>query len=344
MRNDSESPNIGSNPGSGSLNNTSLERYWLGYASPEEVDHVEGWFRAHPEEQGWHNRLKDGIRMTDSPSTLTDSRYDSERINSIVEAAMSSTVHRPTVTRSRTGTFSKWYAIAAVMLVTVSLSVGWGVNNYLINESLSDSYSVYSTTPGERARINLPDGSEVVLNVATVLKVPANYATGNRELILDGEAMFTVKPATRAPFIVKTRESVTRVLGTVFAVRHYDGERARVSVREGKVSVNQEILVANQSVELNGSSLLPISTTESSHFSFESNILTLNRIPLAQAIHELNRWYDADIKLGDKSLESIKVGGQFPAGSISDIVEQLEAGLNVIVNRNGRSLTLYPRK
>jgi ferric-dicitrate binding protein FerR (iron transport regulator) len=64
---------------------------------------------------------------------------------------------------------------------------------------------------------------------------------------------------------------------------------------------------------------------------------------LANAIPELNRWYDADVRLADPSLASQPVEGNVSAGSLSDLANILELSLDIRVVRAGRVLTLYPR-
>jgi ferric-dicitrate binding protein FerR (iron transport regulator) len=66
-------------------------------------------------------------------------------------------------------------------------------------------------------------------------------------------------------------------------------------------------------------------------------------MPLVEAVPELNRWYDADIRLGDKVIQQQRIVGGFKAGSITDLVSILEMTYNVRVEREGRVLTLYTR-
>ncbi|HXC24982.1 MAG TPA: FecR domain-containing protein, partial [Gemmatimonadaceae bacterium] len=67
-------------------------------------------------------------------------------------------------------------------------------------------------------------------------------------------------------------------------------------------------------------------------------------LPLPAAIVELDRWFDADIRLGDPMLEKQRIKGEFAAGSLADLSAILELTYNVRVVRDGRVLTLYPRR
>jgi ferric-dicitrate binding protein FerR (iron transport regulator) len=77
--------------------------------------------------------------------------------------------------------------------------------------------------------------------------------------------------------------------------------------------------------------------------SFVNGVLTLTNVPLPAAIPELDRWYDADIRLGDPQLAAKGVTSEFAAGSLAELTEILEGTFNVRVVRVGRVLTLYAR-
>jgi ferric-dicitrate binding protein FerR (iron transport regulator) len=190
----------------------------------------------------------------------------------------------------------------------------------------------------------LPDGSRVILNVASRLEVPMDYERGNRTLRLHGEALFTVAHLSGAPFTVIAGPSVTRVLGTSFVVRRYTTDTAAtVAVREGKVAVQSAVLGAAQQIVVSEHHVGQIKPADSAQFSFAMGVLTLDNVSLLKAIPELNRWYDAEIRLGDPVLANRRVVGGFTAGSLTDLSVILEHTFNVRVVREGRVLTLYPR-
>ena len=96
---------------------------------------------------------------------------------------------------------------------------------------------IYNDGIAER-RIALSDGSEVVLQPASEVIVSKDFATRTREVHLKGEAFFKVRRHEGKPFLVFTNEVVTRVLGTSFNIRAYEGDgEITVAVRTGKVSV-----------------------------------------------------------------------------------------------------------
>ncbi|MDR3714870.1 MAG: FecR family protein [Puia sp.] len=54
---------------------------------------------------------------------------------------------------------------------------------------------VYRSGTAKRTRLQLPDGTEVVMNAGSTLHVPSRFNRTNREVALDGEALFTVAAA-----------------------------------------------------------------------------------------------------------------------------------------------------
>jgi len=204
---------------------------------------------------------------------------------------------------------------------------------------------IYTTANGQRANITLPDGSTVALNVASRLEVAPDFAAGNRAVRLIGEALFTVSHAGGSPFTVSAGTTTARVLGTSLMVRHYATDSTTVvAVRDGRVSVHSLVLGAAQQVAVQPNGVLLRGTADPARFTFAAGTLTLDGLTLPQAIPELNRWYDVDIRMGDASLAARGVGGKFAAGSVTDLVAILEWTLDVRAVREGRRLTLYPRQ
>jgi transmembrane sensor len=106
--------------------------------------------------------------------------------------------------------------------------------------------------------VKLNDGTEVSLKPKSEIQYPRTFGS-TREVYLKGEAFFNVKRDTAHPFVVYSNEVVTRVLGTSFIVKAYEGSQdITVSVKTGRVSVsknsvrtvknekNEVILIPNQ--------------------------------------------------------------------------------------------------
>ncbi len=216
--------------------------------------------------------------------------------------------------------------------------------------------SMYATPKGQRANVTLPDGSTVSLNVGSRLLVPADFAAGNRVVRLDGEALFSVNHQSKRPFTVIAGASVTKVLGTRFAIRHYDSDSSvTVAVQDGKVSVqraegergmlraDEVVLSARQQLEVSMHSISPVVPTVDAQFSFVRNRLIIDGRKLRDVIPDLNRWYDTDIRLGDPQIGDMELILESTGNSIGDLQMVLEETLSLRVTRDGRTINIYRR-
>ena len=363
------------------LKESLLEVYCLGTASPEETAQIEAWFSANPGRRDWYEQLRAGLREGDFPPISTEERsatwlgviraafhaypeIDDTPLSALESGGTAKATYRIIsehsggklgtgpqtfrTAREKEGVFSgrtlrswKWSIATVVSLGVMCLVLGWHMAR---GHNSQQSYTVYTTGNGERATITLPDGGTVSLNVASRLDVPVDYATGNHTVRLDGEALFTASHHTGQPLTVLAGGVGTRVLGTSFIVRRYASDAAAlVAVYEGKVGVGGTVVVAQQLGEVSRSGVVHIRPIDRSLASFTSGVLTIETMPLQRAIVELDRWYNADIRLGDPALARQPMKGEFTAGSLDNLTEVLGLMFDVHVVRTGRVITLFPR-
>jgi transmembrane sensor len=236
----------------------------------------------------------------------------------------------------------RWSA-AALVLVAMTV-VGWNAKIFRMNRRVTTVPLIYTTANGQRATITLSDSSTIALDVASRLEIPADYAAGNRTVRLIGRGLFTVRHHGSVPFTVLTGPEVVRVLGTSFVVRRYaTDEQTIIAVRDGKVAVRSFVVAAARQFTSDPTGHGRIGPADPTQFSFATGLLVLDGVPFPQAIRELNRWYDVDIRLGDPILATQRVAGEYAAGSLTDLSDILAGTFNVRVVRTGRILTLYPR-
>lgn len=236
-----------------------------------------------------------------------------------------------------------WATLAGVAAGVMVIAAGWTVRTSRPRAAASSHATTYVTGNGQRATISLPDGSTVFLNVASRLEVPADYPSGNHALQLTGEALFTVSHRSSIPFSVTAGNTTANVLGTSFVVRRYSADSVvTVAVKEGKVAVGTSIVTARRLIEVHPSGMTSMRPVDSTQFTFAAGVLTLRTQSLADAIPELNRWYDADIRVVDPVMRAQRIQGEFKAGSLADLANILELTLDARIVRDGRILTLYP--
>ncbi len=110
-------------------------------------------------------------------------------------------------------------------------------NTFLAENQHSLKNSV-KTTKEEHRLIALSDGSKVWINSNSELAYAPAFNDQTREVTLHGEAFFDIRHDPHKPFIIKTGNVKTTVLGTAFNIRAFPGENVvTVTVARGKVRV-----------------------------------------------------------------------------------------------------------
>jgi transmembrane sensor len=122
----------------------------------------------------------------------------------------------------------RWLAAAGVAVcVTISAVV-------IIERSRA---TTFDTSTGEQRFLTLTDGSTVNLNSQSALEI--RFTSTERGVVLTkGEALFHVAKNPARPFIVSTRGTNVRAVGTEFDV-YRKSAATIVSVLEGRVEVSQ---------------------------------------------------------------------------------------------------------
>ena len=214
-----------------------------------------------------------------------------------------------------------------------------------------------TTQPGERAELTLVDGTRVVLAPASTLRYTVDLGSApRRELTLEGEAYFDVAHLERRPFLVRTSHTVTEDLGTRFEIRAYLADSAvRVVVEQGQVSVSggsrgsaslppEPRIVSGGSVAYadRGGDVRVAEGSAGSYLAWTHGELRFDRTPLTDALAEIGRWYDIDLQLGNAQLANKSLTASFRGDPVDDVLHTLERALSVRVQRQGRTMTLYP--
>jgi ferric-dicitrate binding protein FerR (iron transport regulator) len=214
----------------------------------------------------------------------------------------------------------------------------------------------WSTRRGQRATLQLGDGTRITLAAASKLRyLRSSDTTRVREVMLEGEAYFEVPHDAKRLFLVRTKSAVARDLGTKFLVRSYpETEYADVVVAEGAVSLSPASEhSAPDSVVLGPAQLGRVDTGGhlwaarsvdlGTALAWTRGELVFHRTPVPDAVAEINRWYDADIRVGDRRLRAIQFSAAFNAEPLTQVVDVLAAAIGARAERRGNTITLIPR-
>lgn len=232
---------------------------------------------------------------------------------------------------------------------------------YNVDDSISDGkeksgallYNTISTPRGGKYQLNLPDGSKVWLNAASMLKFPVVFAANERRVELIGEAYFEVAKNKRRPFHVKTPEQDVEVLGTHFNVNAYSDEKeVKTTLLEGSVKVvalskqsNTKMPVAlilkpgEQATLLeNRLNVTPANIGEA--MSWKNGMFEFNNCDLTTIMRQASRWYDVDV-VYESGVPNKKFSGEVSrtvnASTFLDMLKYLDVKFSIEKIGNNRS-------
>lgn len=221
------------------------------------------------------------------------------------------------------------YAAAITLIITIS-----SFFTYLITSSGTTEYQQLSVAYGEQKKMNLADGTEVIVNAGSTLIFPTKFTGKTRTVFLSGEANFDVAKNKRKPFIVKTKHIDITALGTKFNIQSYpNSEYSKATLIEGSVKVVVENKNDNPYI------LTPNHQLSYSHFnknisitgidarkmeSWEKGYLIFQDVPFEEIVKTLERKYNIDINYDSRKLQKQSYYVKFnPDETIEDVMEVL---------------------
>ena len=208
-----------------------------------------------------------------------------------------------------------------------------------------------ATEAGERARVKLGDGTQVVLNAESKLTLPAEFAEEERVVRLQGEAYFEVAPDKERPFVVLAGGTVTRVLGTKFSVGAYPDEDVQVVVAEGKVAVRQEEAREEQGLLLTRRQMARLSKRKErvqrrevdpgSYLAWTEGRLIFRDASFQEVARKLERWYGLQVKLEGAPEEVDHLNASFKEEPVAEVLQVIAESLQLRYERTEEVVTFY---
>lgn len=201
---------------------------------------------------------------------------------------------------------------------------------------------------GGKYQLTLSDGSRIWLNSDSRLEYPVTFAGNCREIRLEGEAYFEVRPDTISPFIVHTSEFDVRVLGTEFNVRTYAESDKSATLVKGKVQLEHageiQLLSPGQQGRLIDHKLDICEVDTARVTSWLNDILDFKESPLEIILSDLARWHDLDIFYQNPEVKDYHFTAWFyRSDSIQQVVDLLEKTNKIRIKMNGRTLVVGKR-
>lgn len=272
-----------------------------------------------------------------------------------LEAAWESSDRLAAVAPQATASFRSYgWRSRAAMAMAASLVLLCGVAIAFRHHLAAPPVSVavqelrFATPVGGRKDITLSDGSHVLLNTATAVRI--SIGRDHRQVWLDrGEAFFDVAHDRNRPFAIYAGADRVTVLGTRFALRRDPG-RLRVAVERGAVRVGvagvsaddgppNTVVAAGQTALVQDKSVLLTSGVDTA-LSWLNGTLTFDQTTIEQAANEFNRYNRRQIRLQDDVVRQLRIGGSFRAGNVDAFVRLLHEALGLRVTQGDNEIII----
>jgi ferric-dicitrate binding protein FerR (iron transport regulator) len=229
---------------------------------------------------------------------------------------------------------SVYRAVAAVFIGLILV-----VSGYLVVHQSELAKTMVEVSSADKVvnLVHLPDGTLVSLNTNTRISYPKKFEGNIREVSIEGEVFFDVKPNKNKPFVIHAGKAQIKVLGTSFCVNAYpEAKEVEVIVQTGKVQVmnkaaepaqtNELILVpGDKGTLVYASNTLQKTTNHDPNFiAWKTRNLIFKATSLNEVILNLERVYKVKISLADPKLNDLLLTAQFNNYSLDFILKVIE--------------------
>lgn len=339
------------------MNDDLLTRYVTGECSAAERRKVERWATEDPSRRAQLEELQALWAAAEKPARRWDVEVAWRRASARIQAGGPSTDEvgrneRENRSARRRGRRRAARLPPLMTALAIALAVGASLWLYAPEAEgpAAELSKVVRTQPAEQARVRLPDGTIVHVNVDSRIEYPEAFAAGTRTVRLGGEAYFEVTPSADRPFRVVTAGSVTRVVGTAFSIASRgDTASTRVAVREGRVAIRgrgdsvQLEVGAGELGAVSPSGQLTRRRPRSiaHHFRWVDGELAFRAAPLREVAARLGRWYGADVRIADPSIAGRRLTATFRGETLDEALSAMALSLGVRPERDGDVVTLH---
>lgn len=242
-----------------------------------------------------------------------------------------------------------WLAAAAVFGAIALFTFFYKVQHPVL-QSTEIAWITKSADSGKVISILLPDSSEVWLNSGSSISFQKNLQhAALRTVKLKGEAFFNVKRDPQHPFIVHSLNLRTKVLGTSFNIRAWEGHPTEVTVLSGKVAVFRDsagrqsaaiYLLPNQkTVDDLNSAKLSLENVEDAQtaIGWREGKMVFDQTAVKEVFDAIERKYAVKI-IADQSFKGCKLTAKFSNVSLNEVLQTIKMTLDIHYTINKQTI------
>lgn len=277
---------------------TLLSKYLSGEATCQEIAELEEWRTADEKNEKEFRELSESWKLAHESFSFVVP--DKEKVWNRIVTNLNRM--QPIRTYSRAVIY-RAVSVAATVALLIGLSLPM-----LFSAKEPGSPVSFKAPMGQKAEVDLPDGTRVFLNSGSVLTYSTDYNRTNRSVTLRGQAFFNVAKDEEHPFDVSVGNVKVVVHGTSFDVNGYeDTSEIAVTLLTGRVSIlsslSDKVLATmkpNQKaiISLSAKDKCTLADCDAEAESvWRLGKLKINGEGLAEVTRKMERWYGVKIAL-----------------------------------------------
>jgi transmembrane sensor len=243
------------------------------------------------------------------------------------------------------------YKVAAILILALAMYLPNFLHKNEASESSESNRGLWiekSTAQGEKLTITLPDGSKVWLNSGSKLEFPEKFSETERYMSISGEAYFEVKKDSLTPFRVESDGFVTTAIGTAFNVNTKSNGLLKVSLVEGKVSVDRNL--ENDQIILDAGQEFQFDRVENNkrvgNFNLEKVMawkegkIIFENAGLPEVVRTLEDWYGVKFNLVNAKNVKWNFSGEYQNQILENLLNSISYIENFEYEINGKNVEL----
>lgn len=314
-----------------------------GEADPVQAMKLNEWRRQHKDNQALFDMLE-----TIYNATTDQQKYKSVDVEEGWKKVLFNLEKEPKVIpiwKNR-----QFYIGAAAIAIVAFIIGGLWQDSPNIQQKISEApvkdskqlQPTYLTASNDVETFVLKDNSKIQLKPGSRIEVMDGFNEEQRLLKLEGSGTFDVVHDEELPFLIQVEDLTIKDIGTVFDVSTFN-DTVKVVVSEGEVQLQLNGVMLNM-VE-GDSAFYVISqqliSTYKTPKARQDKFFEFNGTSLKEVTIILSEFFNRDIKIMDKEIESCTVSVTFKNESLPTILDIIGELLDVKVVRNNETIEIY---
>ena len=244
--------------------------------------------------------------------------------------------------KKRRKILSAYYWAAACVIALLSASVFLYTHS---GKEKKELLTLQNTDSGNILVKTLDDGSTIYLTSNASLSYPKSFSPNQREVSLQGEALFDIAKNPEKPFLIQTDRVTVKVLGTAFNVKSSGNGHFELTVKRGRVRVTEKEggnfveVTAGQSVSFVGKHLVKYTNMDKMIFDHYTAKMRFKDETLENIVNVINQNNDSFVVLKGNQLKTSRLNVQFYKNSVDEMTQIISLALNL--KREIRQDTIY---